>query len=125
MSAGNFKTSRYESNDAFVYPIRIQPETEGLTIATVANAPSTDGITENLPTLVTSKSRRGFGCHPRLVTIKLTADGTGATAEYKAGRTYRIPILNPTVWTGITKGDTGTYLDIACQVVSKSPEVLR
>lgn len=125
MSAGSFKTSKYESNDAFVYPIRIQPETEGLTIGGTANAPSADGITENLPTLVTSKSRRGFGCHPRLVTVKLTADGAGVAAEYKAGRTYRVPILNPTVWAGITKGNTGTYLGIACEVVSKSPEVLR
>lgn len=125
MSAGVFKTSKYESNDAFVYPIRVQPETEGLTIGGAANAPSTAAITEKLPTIVSTKSRRGFGCHPRLVTIKLTADGTGQTAEYKEGRTYRVPILNPTVWDGITKNQTGTYLGIACEVVSKTPELLR
>lgn len=125
MSAGSFETSKYESNDAYVYPIRIQPETRGLTLGGVANAPSTSAITENLPTIVSRKSRRGFGCHPRFATIKLTADGTGQTAEYKEGRTYQVPILNPTVWNGLTKGDTGTYLGIACEVVSKTPELLR
>lgn len=125
MSAGSFIDSKYESDAAYMFPIRLQPETEGLTLNGVANAPSTGAITENLPTIGVSRSRRGFGVHPRFVTVRLTASGVGKTVEYTAGRLYRVPILNPTVWAGVVKGQTGTYNGIACEVVTKTPELTR
>jgi hypothetical protein len=62
----------------------------------------------------------------RSVTIELTADGTGETADYEGtGTRHTIPVFSETVWSGYDKGQTGTYLGIACKYVGKSPEVIR
>lgn len=125
MSAGNFIDASYAADNGLIFPVRIQPETAQLTLDTATNTEPTADIDDGLPTLVISKSRRGFGVHPRSVTIVLTADGTGKTEEYKEGRTYRIPILQKAMYDSLVKGDVGTYLGIACKLVSKTPELVR
>jgi hypothetical protein len=126
MSAGQFLDSKYASNDGLVFPVRLQPETLALTLGGTANTATADAIDAGLPTLVTRKSRKGFGVHPRSVTVRLTADGTGQTADYEAeGTLHTIPVLQAATWEGYTKGATGTYLGIACILVSKTPEQVR
>lgn len=125
MSAGVFTDSRYKSDDNLVFPVRVQPETLQLVLDTATNTATSDDVGAGLPTLVTRKSRKGFGVHPRFVTIKLTADGAGAKADYKEGTQHRVPILQKAMWQSLVKGDVGTYLGIACEVVSKTPELLR
>lgn len=125
MSAGNFSYSKYQSNQPHVFPCRVQPETLALSIDGAANTAPAGDVEAGLPTVVLRKSRKGFGVHPRTITVRLTADGTGQTAEYKEGRSYVLPILRSALWDVIKKNDTGTYLGIACIVVSKAPEIVR
>jgi hypothetical protein len=62
----------------------------------------------------------------RSVTVELTADGTGETGDYEGtGTRFTIPVFDPDVWDGYAKGQTGTYLGIACVFRGKSPEVVR
>jgi hypothetical protein len=59
----------------------------------------------------------------RSVTIELTADGTAETADYEGtGTRFTIPVFDPVVWDGYAKGQTGTYLGIACKYAGKSNE---
>jgi len=125
MSAGVFVDSRYKSDNDLVFPIRIQPETAQLVLDTATNTATVNDVGAGLPTLVTRKSRKGFGVHPRFVTIELTANGTGAKADYLEGTQHRVPILQKAMWESLVKGDVGTYLGIACKLVSKTPELLR
>lgn len=127
MSAGPFIDSRYEANSGFVFPIRIQPETNSLELDTTTNSPPTEDVTADLPTLVLTKSRRGFGVHPRTFTIVLTGDGLpdSRTEEYREGNSYTIPILQASVWDSLVKGDVGTYQGIPCVLRTKTPEQIR
>ena len=128
MSAGSFEVGRYEQdNAANIWECRVQPETKGLTLSAAANAYPVATATANLPTLEISKrSNRGFGVKPRTVTVRLTADGTGDTGDYLGtGTLFTIPVFTESVWDGYAKGQTGTYLGIACEFVNKSPESVR
>lgn len=127
MSAGQFETGRYGDEAGNVWECRVQPETKELTLDTVANAYPVDDPTPDLPTLpVKTSGRRGFGITMRSVTIELTADGTGETGDYEGtGTRHTIPVFDSTVWSGYSKGQTGTYLGIACKYVGKAPEVVR
>lgn len=127
MSAGAFETGKYESADgAYVYECRVQPETKGLTLDTVANEYPTAGATSDLPTLTISQSRRGFGVKCRTVTVELTADGTADTGDYLGdGSRLTVPVFQQSVWEGYSKGQTGTYLGIDCVFASKNPELIR
>lgn len=127
MSAGAFEVGKYETNGGtFVYECRVQEETKELALNSVSNAYPSADATADLPTLEISKrGNRGFGITPRTVTIELTADGTGETAEYTEGSRFTIPVFQESVWDGYAKGQTGTYLGIACEFRSKSPELIR
>lgn len=126
MSAGVFEEGKYEAGNGTVYPVRVQPESKELELNSVANAYPTDAITAGVPTIPIRKSRRGFGISVRTVTVELTADGTGETADYLGeGALLTIPVFNPTVWDGYGKGQTGTYLGIACKFKSKNPELVK
>lgn len=126
MSAGVFEDGVYESNDGLVFLCRTQPETKGLTLNSVANAYSTETLTAGLPTLPLRQSRRGFGVKVRSVTVELTADGTGPTADYLGtGSQLTVPVFDPAVYASYAKGQTGTYLGIACKCVRKTPELVR
>jgi hypothetical protein len=119
MSAGAFENSFYTSTDlGTVHPIRIQPETKGLTLGGVANdAP--DGTAAILPSAVVSKGTKAFGINARTVSIQLTAALTG----YKAGSVIRVPWLEDSTFAAIApKVTTGTYLATACKVVGKRAE---
>lgn len=121
MSQGNFKRSKYVSNGGTrIYPVRIQPETEGLTIGGVANAAVVAEATEE-PSAKVSGGRRGLGVNCRKVRIQFTA--TPPTG-YAANKTLSVPILQPSVFEGISKGNSGTYLGVAVEVVGKTPEFI-
>lgn len=121
MSAGAFEDAKYEqAGGVNIWPCRAQPESKGLTLNSVANAYPSDAVTANLPKIRLRKGRREFGLPIRTVTIELTADGTGATAEYLEGTLQTIPIFVESVWNGYAEQQTGTYLGIACKFVGKS-----
>jgi hypothetical protein len=124
MSAGTFETGKYEDGAGNIWECRVQPETKQLTLNSVANAYPTGDPTADLPTLpVNVSSRRKFGIKMRSVTIELTADGTAETGDYEGtGTRFTIPVFDPTVWAGYAKGQTGTYLGIACEFKGKSSE---
>lgn len=125
MSAGSFEDGKYTSVPGLVYAVRVQPESKGLTLGGVANAYPTGSADPELGTLQLRKGRRGFGVIARSVTVELTADGTGATSEYKEGSLLTVPVFQASVWNGYAKGQTGTYLSIACRFSGKSPENIR
>lgn len=127
MSAGAFKEGRYEDNAGNVWTCRVQPETEQLALNSIANGPPAGTPTPDLPTLpVKVSGRRGFGVTMRSVTVELTEDGTGSTADYLGtGTRHTVPVFEPTTWEGYQKGQVGTYLGIACKFYSKSPESVR
>ena len=122
MSAGAFQDSFYESNElGSVHPIRVQPETIALTLGGQANvAPSGTGAIG--PSAQVSRGKRSIGINARTVTIQFTATKTG----YLAGSKITLPWLDPATFSDVTpKVTTGTYLEVACKVVGKSPETVR
>lgn len=122
MSSGVFTLASYGAdNTDRVYPIKVQPETLTLSIGAATNAAAGGAITEEVSARV-SGSRRSIGLHARTVRVRFT--GTAPTG-YETGGTITLPILTPTVYAGIKRGDTGTYLGATVQVVGKSPEVVR
>lgn len=124
MSAGKFIDAKYQANDGKIYPIRIQPETKTTLIGGDDNNEPIQDFTGGLPTVKVSGGRRGFGVHPRGVVLELQENGSGVTAEYKAGQKYRVPILTTGVWNGINKGDDALYLGLDAKVKSKYPELV-
>lgn len=105
-----------------VFPCRLQPETEGLSLNSVTNDPPAAAATAGAPRIRLRKGKREFGPTIRTVTIEMTADGTGETAYLQTGDRFTLPILTNAVFNGITVDQTGTYQGIACKVVSKFPE---
>ena len=122
MSAGAFESGRYISNVGFVFPCRVQPETKGLVLNSVANAYPGAAVDVGLPSIKISNGNREAGVVPRKVVVELTASGSGVTAEYTEGNQLTIPIFQQTVFDGLAKDQTGTYQGIACKVVSVLPE---
>lgn len=121
MSAGDFKYSRYEADNGNVYRIRIQPETENLAIGAVSNGPPAGAINSQ-GTVRVSNGKRAFGVTPRAVTLQWVDT---PPAGYDADGYVRVPILEPTTYTGYNLDETGTYLGQAVKVVGKSPEYVR
>lgn len=122
MSVGVFEVGKYESNSDLVFPVRVQPETKGLTLNSVANSYPAAAIDAGLPSARLSNNNREFGVVPRRVVVELTENGTGAVAGYLSGRRLTVPIFRAAMFDGIAKGQTGTYLGIACVVRSLLPE---
>lgn len=127
MSAGKFDLDgKYESDAGNVYRCRPQPETKALSLGGVANAYPAAAITAGLGSVTLTKSKRSLGVIPRTVTVRLTADGTGAQGDYEGeGTSHVVVVFNSNVFTGYAIGEAGTYLGIACVLDFKSPEVLR
>ena len=114
MSAGPFVIRGYQTDKGTdLMPIRVQPETLLLEIGGVANAPPTGTISDAYGSARVGGGKFQNGLKARYVRIKFTA----ALAGYKPDAPITLPILNPTVWAGISKGDTGTYLSTAIIVV--------
>lgn len=121
MSAGQFIRTRYQSNEIDrIYPCRVQPETVDLTIDGVSNAPISALATE--PASARMKgSRRDLGVNARSVRIAFT--GT-PPAGYSAGKVLSVPVLTPSLFDSIARGQVGTYLGAAIEVVGKTPEYI-
>ena len=121
MSAGRFEPGRYEAISGTIYPVRAQPETKELTIDGVANdypaGPTTTGVSR----IRLRKGKRAFGPAIRTVTVVLTADGTGETAEYQEGSTHVVPLFAQATYDAYEVDQVGTYLGIACRVVGLFP----
>ena len=123
MSSGNFEAGKYETiSGEIIYPVRVQPETKGLTLNSVANAYPTDPVTTGVSRIALRRGRRAFGPAIRTATVKLTADGTGTTAEYKENSLHVVPIFAQATYNSYTVGQTGTYLGIACELVGLFPQ---
>lgn len=126
MSAGVFKNVGYAADygaGTAIHPIRVQPETEQLTLDGTANTGEDSADISNPISAQTSKSRKGLGLHPRTVSVKFTA---AAPTGYAENQIYRIPLLNKDIKAKATKGQTGSYLGVAVEVVSNyAPEIVR
>lgn len=121
MSAGAFQLSKYESDGATVYPVRIQPETLALVINGVTNtAPA--GAIDGEGSVRVSAGRRSFGVIPRKVTVKF---GDNPPAGYLPRGRVSLPWLKSDGFTNISRGQTGTYLGVAIEVVSRTSEQVR
>jgi hypothetical protein len=118
MSAGAYTPSKYEADSGNIYSIRVQPETISATIGGTANAAPAGAIDQEVSAKV-SKGNRGYGVKPRTVTFRWT----GAVPDgYSTTGLVTLPILTPTVYGGIVKGEAVNYLGSTGSVVSKSPE---
>ena len=121
MSAGAFESSFYTSDDGTIHPIRIQPETRGLTIGGQANSAPSGPADTNAALVRVSGGKRTLGLTPRKIRVRFT--GTPATG-YKAGSILTIAVLVPGHFQAYRKPpyQTGTYLNAAIEVVGSSPE---
>jgi hypothetical protein len=124
MSAGAFVISKYEASSdsgSGIYPIRVQPETLALSIATVDNDPPAGAVNQRVSARV-SGGRRQIGMNAALVRIKFT--GTPPTG-YLASSTLTLPLLTPEIRSVAAYGATGTYLGVAIQVIGTTSEKVR
>ena len=120
MSAGAFTSSKYESDDGDIHPIRLQPETVLANIGGANTAPSGD-----IDNSISAKARGGireYGLKARGVNVVFTST---LPTDYEAGNVYRIPILTRARYDAISVGTTGTYLSNPVRVVGKIPERVR
>lgn len=117
MSSGVFQDVNYELDNGTILTCRCQPETAELVIGGVTNAPPAGTPTPGLGSVRVSGGNRQIGIKARSVTVKFTATKAG----YKEGSSIRLPVFSKTVWDGLAKGQTGTYLTVAC-VVSSTPK---
>lgn len=116
MSAGPFLLSKYETDDAEIRPIRIQPET--LTVAD--NDPPAGGA--NGAFVKISGSKRSYGIHPR----KLTLSRTVGTADYGVAKTYaRVVMLTKAAYDDAVIGSTVAYAGVDWVIASKTDETVR
>jgi len=121
MSAGAFTRTFYADDDGDIHPIRLQPETLSAEFDSVVNAAPAGPVDSDISAQVTG-SRRGLGLFARYVTVKFTA---APPSGYKADQVYKITVPSKTVYDAIGVNDTGEYLEVATQVISKTDEVQR
>lgn len=120
MSAGAFKTSKYESNDGFVYPITIQPETEDLVIGGQANDPPGGALTAGALSVRVSGGKRSIGLVARKIRVRFTG---AVPSGYQADGVHAIPVLDPEIYASYKDRTlTGTYLSSPIRVVGWSGE---
>lgn len=120
MSSGAFVIAGYETDNADIVPIQVQPETLAATLGT-ANASAGATFAAGFPSAQVSKGKRAIGINARTVSIRLTAPLAG----YKTDSILRIPVMTQTRWNGLSRGTAVTYLGTAAEVVGKSPESIR
>jgi len=106
MSAGQFKTVRYQDDYGLISPIVIQPETETLSFGADTNTGIVAAAT-NKYRVRAGGGRREIGCRARLVGIKIT-DGT-PPVDYKPGGIIYLPWLDPSSYANLAKGMVGSY----------------
>jgi len=124
MSAGNFVTSRYETNSpalgGIIMPIKVQPETLLLTIGGVTNDPPAGAIDFPLRVSVSAGNTQ-YGVRPRKATLRFT----GAPPTGYSGDDVSVPLLTPAMAAAAAPGETGTYLSAAVEVMTTKPESFR
>ena len=127
MSAGKFdRDGKYLSNVGNVYRCRPQLETKGLILGGFSNSYPIPAPTAGVGSVALRASRRSLGVLPRSVSVRLLADGTGPTGDYEGlGTLHRVVVFRSARYNQYTVGVTGTYLGIACEVVSRQPEIVR
>lgn len=119
MSAGEFTSSKYESNGGGIYKIRVQPETLTASIGAVSNGPPAGEVDQEVSARARGNKRQ-IGTIARTVTFEFT----GAAPTDYSGDNVTVPVLSPgtfNAWT--TPADqTGTYLAVPVKVIGFSPE---
>lgn len=115
MSSGPFVTTKYEDDQGLIHPIRVQPEG-----AAINGTPPAGNIDTNVSAQV-GGSRRSYGCHARGVRLVRTV-GT-APNTFKRYNFY--PVLTPTAFGSITKGQEFTIDGTAWTVQDTVNEKLR
>lgn len=126
MSAGEFVRSKYAAtyDTGAIHPIRVQEETllMALTASTTTTNAAPSGAVNNQISAIVSRSNRGLGLRPRRVTLELT--GT-PPATYSAGSLVTLPVLNTTLFAGLSNGTSVNYLGTTWEVVSTDVESVR
>jgi len=109
-----FTTTKYESDDGIIHPIRIN----STRVAAAGTAPA-GAVTSNAYAKI-SKSNREFGIRPRGVRLVRTL-GTGDLAFKKYSF---LPVLTSTAWDANTfdPGATVTIDETAWTVAARVPE---
>ena len=120
MSSGSFISSKYESNASNIYGCRVQPETVALVLNAVTNDPPAGAVNQEVSARMTG-SRRQFGVTARKVTLRFT----GTVPDGYSGDPVECPIMQNSVFNGITVLQTGTYLGAPVEVISKTSEQVR
>lgn len=120
MSAGDFQRSKYQSREGNIYRIRIQPETLGLTLGGTANSEPTGAIDQEVTAYV-NKGAREYGIGARQVKVRYT----GTLPDGYSGEFAYVPVLDPTVFDGYSRGDTGTYLGADVELEEKFFETIK
>lgn len=107
MSAGKFKVGgKYETKDAKVVKIKIQPETESLTINSVANTVPAGAVDKTYPSARVSGGRSTLGIMARLVRVKFTST---TPPNYDPDGIITLPVLTLACWAEVGSGVVGTY----------------
>ena len=119
--AGKFSLTKYEMDVGLIVPIRVQPETLGLSIGSVANTAPTEAVEAGLPSAKVSKGKNAMGIGARSVTVQFT----GEKPDGIEGDTAKIPVLQKSVWEGYGITETGTYQGKAVKVIGKSSESVK
>jgi len=128
MSAGAFALRGYQATygtGTNIHPIRVQPETEALSVtiggvATLNAGEPADDITNPISAVV-SRGRRSIGLNARLIRIRF--NGVPPTG-YQGGTVISLPALNSALLAA-PRGATGTYLGVGIEVVGVTPEAVR
>lgn len=107
MSKGAFTRAKYlMSKGGAVALVRVQPETETLTIDGVVNDQATGAAT--YPYLVrVGGGKREIGCRTRLVGFKFRE--ASVPPGYKSGTIIYLPWFQPSTFSPITEGLEGFY----------------
>ena len=121
MSAGAFVRTRYAATygaGTNIHPIRVQPETLDLVIATQENTPPVGNI-NNPISAIASRGKRARGLRPRMVALR--APATGQPTGYLANGITLVPCLNETIYAAAEGADSDTevtYLGVATYTVA-------
>lgn len=108
MSNGQFTRTRYLVDygaGTAIHPIRVQPETIDLVVATNANDPPTGAVTNPISAVV-SRGKRSRGLRPRLIALR-TPTTSPPTGMLPGGITL-VPALNKTIYAAAQAADDDT-----------------
>jgi len=108
MSSGAFIKSRYAADygaGTAIHPIRVQPETVSLVVATQDNDPPSGAVTNPISAVV-SRGKRAKGLRPRLIALR--APATNPPTGYLPNGITVVPALNNAIYTAALGADSDT-----------------